>query len=93
MYGHLDLTMHRCSFLFSPWYAVTSISDLSQLHLYEHKMDSILERRFPELHSEWTGVVDRVHISLLVVDDAPREDFSPRQRHTLKEFAVRIFIL
>ncbi len=27
--------------------------------------------------------------SLMVIDDAPREEFSPRQRHTLKEFAVR----
>jgi hypothetical protein len=26
--------------------------------------------------------------SLSVVDDTAREDFSPRQRHTLKEFAV-----
>lgn len=24
-----------------------------------------------------------------VVDDKPREEFTPRQRHTLKEFAVR----
>lgn len=26
---------------------------------------------------------------LSVIDDSPRDDFSPRQRHTLKEFAVR----
>jgi hypothetical protein len=26
--------------------------------------------------------------SLTVIDDAPREDFTPRQRHTLKEFAA-----
>lgn len=24
-----------------------------------------------------------------VIDDKPREEFTPRQRHTLKEFAVR----
>lgn len=28
-----------------------------------------------------------------MIDDAPREDFSPRNRHTLKEFAVRCSIL
>ena len=28
---------------------------------------------------------------LSLVDDTPREEFSPRQRHTLKEFAVRLF--
>lgn len=39
------------------------------------------------------SVVDRVSISLAVSDDAPREDFSPRQRHTLKEFAVRILFI
>jgi GAF domain-containing protein len=27
--------------------------------------------------------------TLAVMDDAPRDDFTPRQRHTLKEFAVR----
>jgi hypothetical protein len=26
--------------------------------------------------------------SLALIDDAPREDFTPRQRHTLKEFAA-----
>lgn len=26
--------------------------------------------------------------SLALIDDSPRQDFSPRQRHTLKEFAV-----
>jgi len=26
--------------------------------------------------------------SLALIDDSPRHDFSPRQRHTLKEFAV-----
>ena len=25
---------------------------------------------------------------LAIFDDVPRQDFSPRQRHTLKEFAV-----
>ena len=28
--------------------------------------------------------------SLAVMDDTPRREFSPRQRHTLKEFAVRL---
>lgn len=26
--------------------------------------------------------------SLSLMDDSPRQDFTPRQRHTLKEFAV-----
>lgn len=26
--------------------------------------------------------------ALALIDDAPREDFTPRQRHTLKEFAA-----
>ena len=30
-------------------------------------------------------------VRLAVMDDQPREEFSPRQRHTLKEFAVRSF--
>ena len=67
------------------------ISDLLQVHHYEHKMASISERRFSECILN-RHVADRVHVSLMVLDDAPREDFSPRQRHTLKEFAVRIFI-
>lgn len=29
---------------------------------------------------------------MAVIDDVPREDFLPRQRHTLKEFAVGDFI-
>lgn len=31
---------------------------------------------------------DNEVLSLAVIDDTPRDDFSPRQRHTLKEFAV-----
>lgn len=31
--------------------------------------------------------------TLAVFDDVPREDFTPRQRHTLKEFAVGIIFL
>lgn len=27
-------------------------------------------------------------VSLAIIDDRPREEFSPRQRHTLKEFAA-----
>jgi hypothetical protein len=37
--------------------------------------------------------VDVICISLAVSDDSPREDFSPRQRHTLKEFAVGTWLL
>lgn len=29
---------------------------------------------------------------MAVIDDVPREDFLPRQRHTLKEFAVGDFV-
>jgi hypothetical protein len=28
--------------------------------------------------------------SLSLIDDSPRQDFAPRQRHTLKEFAARV---
>lgn len=28
------------------------------------------------------------HTRLSIIDDTPRREFSPRQRHTLKEFAV-----
>ena len=31
-------------------------------------------------------------IRLCVIDPEPREEFSPRERHTLKEFAVNIFL-
>jgi hypothetical protein len=37
--------------------------------------------------SRWNHLTN-ASFSLSVVDDAAREDFSPRQRHTLKEFAV-----
>ncbi|KAF7424282.1 His Kinase A domain containing protein [Pleurotus ostreatus] len=46
---------------------------------------------------DWTGSVltpvclflaDFACVRLMVIDDAPREEFSPRQRHTLKEFAA-----
>jgi hypothetical protein len=30
-------------------------------------------------------------LRLAVIDDQPREEFSPRQRHTLKEFAASNF--
>ena len=30
---------------------------------------------------------------LSIIDDAPRREFSPRQRHTLKEFAVGVLML
>lgn len=29
--------------------------------------------------------------SLCIIDDTPRTEFSPRERHTLKEFGVRIY--
>ncbi|KAG2742665.1 hypothetical protein P692DRAFT_20748820 [Suillus brevipes Sb2] len=29
-----------------------------------------------------------MHLSLSLIDDSPRQDFAPRQRHTLKEFAA-----
>ena len=34
---------------------------------------------------------DNEVLSLAVIDDTPRDDFSPRQRHTLKEFAVSYY--
>lgn len=30
----------------------------------------------------------RLILSLAVIDDSPRDEFPPRQRHTLKEFAA-----
>ncbi|KAG2740734.1 hypothetical protein P692DRAFT_20288895 [Suillus brevipes Sb2] len=29
-----------------------------------------------------------MHLSLSLIDDSPRQDFAPRQRHALKEFAA-----
>jgi hypothetical protein len=31
-------------------------------------------------------------IALGIIDDKPREEFTPRQRHTLKEFAVCVML-
>ena len=73
----------------SPWYALNLKSDSTRVRLCERKTDLISERAFSRLVCDGY-VVDGIRISLAICDDAPREDFSPRQRHTLKEFAVRI---
>ena len=57
-----------------------------QEHLYEHMMATISAGRLlvlilPVVTDIWSG-------SLTLMDDSPRQDFTPRQRHTLKEFAV-----
>ena len=53
------------------------------------RMDLILER---ELFLGGIGSVkdmdERTFLRLAVIDDQLREEFSPRQRHTLKEFAA-----
>jgi len=54
----------------------------------ERKTVLISERAFHRLCERLHEAQAHVH-RLSVIDDQPREDFSPRQLHTLKEFAVR----
>jgi hypothetical protein len=59
------------------------------------RMDLILEREFFFGGGHWTSRGHGINTSLrlAVIDDQPREEFSPRQRHTLKEFAASKFLL
>ena len=39
------------------------------------------------------GLSHLSRVSLCIIDSEPRLEFGPRQRHTLKEFAVGIFFV
>lgn len=56
-----------------------------QEHLCEHKMVIMLEGKIAHI---LTFQFLSCLFSLAVIDDAPRDEFTPRHRHTLKEFAA-----
>lgn len=57
---------------------------------YAHRTGSISARKSFVTYQERFLLLTSVY-RLSIIDDNPRREFSPRQRHTLKEFAVSDF--
>ena len=55
--------------------------------LFGRTTDSTLGREYYVRNEVFEALRSNV-CSLAIMDDTPRREFSPRQRHTLKEFAV-----
>jgi len=74
--------------LTSHWYLALHTYVSMQELPSERKMVLISERAYHHLCGGLHEAQAQDH-RLSVIDDQPRDDFSPRQLHTLKEFAVR----